>query len=126
MKKAVEQLRRLCKNIHDVDKMHSAMSFLDDIDRWADAQFALEELDALSESLNDQIIRLTANVKMYSTLSEVLEMSRESLGIPDHIEIDKSALEEVKTIVQKLEQKKERCDRLRTLYTIEKMTEISK
>jgi len=125
MKKAVEQLRHLCKHIHDVDKMHSAMSLLDDIDRWADAQFALEELDALSESLNGQIIRLTANVKMYSTLSEVLEMSRESLGIPNHIEIDKSALEEVKTIIQKLEQKKERCDRLRTLYTIDKMTEIS-
>lgn len=125
MKKAVEQLRHLCKHIHDVEKMHSAMFLLDDIDRWADAQFALEELDALSESLNGQIIRLTANVKMYSTLSEVLEMSRESLGIPDHIEIDKSALEEVKTIIQKLEQKKERCDRLRTLYTIDKMTEIS-
>jgi len=124
MKKTVEQLRHLCKHIQDVKKMHSAMSLLDDIDRWADAQFALEELDALSESLNGQIIRLTANVKMYSTLSEVLEMSRESLGIPDHIEIDKSALEELKTIIQELEQRKERCDRLRTLYTIDKMTEI--
>lgn len=126
MKKAVEQLRRLFKHIHDVDKMHSAMSLLDDIDRWADAQFTLEELDDLSESLNHQILRLTASVKMNSALSEVLEMSREALGIPNCIEIDKSALEEVKTIIQDFEQKKERCDRLRTLYTIDKMTEMPK
>ena len=118
MKNAVKQLRHLCKHIHDV--MQSVMSLLDDIDSWADAQFTLEELDDLSESLAIQIHRLTAAVKLYSTLSEVLETNRESLSI------DESALEGVKEIIQDFEQKKERCDRLRTLYTIDKMTEIPK
>lgn len=118
MKKVVEQLRHLCKHMHVV--MESVMSLLDDIDSWADAQFTLEELDDLSESLDFQIHRLTAAVKLYSTLSETLKTSRESLDVDD------SALEGVKEIIQDFEQKKERCDRLRTLYTIDKMTEIPK
>jgi len=124
MKKAVKELRSLCKLINDIGHRTDAMSILDDLDRWANAQLPIEELDEISEGISHHIVRMLSAVKLNSAMAEVLEMGREQLGIPDCLRIDTDALEEIKAEIMRLEKKKEIFERLRTLYAIEKMTEM--
>jgi len=124
MKKAIKELRNLCGLIDFMKSRADAMSILDNLDRWADAQLPIEELDEISKGISQHIARMLSTIRLNSALAEILELEREQLGISDSLRIDIDTLEELKAEIARFEKKKEIFERLRTLYAIEEMTEM--
>lgn len=119
-----KDLRSLCEFINDIEHCSNARLLLDDLDRWASVQPSIEEFDEISEGITYHIVRMLSVVKLNVAISKVLDMGRAQLGIPRRLLIKADALEGIKAGIMRLKRKKEIFERLRTLYAIEKMTEI--
>jgi len=117
MKKQIQKLREIC------DDLGGARFLLDELDRWADAQLTIEDLDGMSKGLNTEIIRLSSSIKIRSAMVDLVEAMSEH---PVDVSHEQEAYETIKSEISELEALKTRCDRLRTLHAIDSMTEISK
>jgi DNA-binding transcriptional MerR regulator len=116
MKKAVEQLKIICKDNKE------AMELISEIDKWADAQFPIEEIETMIKAFDRSISKLSVTIKMNLSIVGFLSEFKDAFDLPDCVRLDEDALQEAKDELKNLEDKKRMYEKLGILYHIEQMT----
>lgn len=118
MKRAVEQLRVICR-----DNLE-ALPLLDALDRWSEAIHALEFLGSLSDSINKTIAKHKFTIKMNETIGDMLITFKDDLELPESFGgVDRETLSAMRDEICDLARKRDAIDSLLTLIQIEQMTE---